>query len=78
MNVQTKIKDEEELGVLHIIIPTNNYCSHKAFKTIHHMDVRAGIIGSVTKQWDQELRQNQKSDVFSFHECMKFAKEICG
>jgi hypothetical protein len=50
MNVQTKIKDEEELGLLHIIIPTNNYCSHKAFKIIHHMDVRAGIIGSVTKQ----------------------------
>jgi hypothetical protein len=50
MNVQTKIKDEEELGVLHIIIPTNNYCSHKAFTIIHHMDVRAGIIGSITKQ----------------------------
>jgi hypothetical protein len=50
MNLQTKSKDEEELGVLHIIILTNNYCSHRAFKVIHHMDVRAGIIGSVTKQ----------------------------
>jgi hypothetical protein len=50
MNVQTKIKDEEELVVLHTIIPTNNYCSHNPFKIIHHMDVRAGIIGGVTKQ----------------------------
>jgi hypothetical protein len=50
MNVETKIKDEEELVVLHIIIPTNNYCSHNPIKIVHHMDVRAGIIGSVTKQ----------------------------